>query len=73
MNMILTPELVNELITNEATERGLPVPNNIDIEALIKSAYETSYPTDLTYDHDLDFLDSLSSNLFSLISRLFEN
>jgi hypothetical protein len=73
MNMILTPELVNELITNEATERGLPVPNNIDIEALIKSAYETPYPTDLTYDHDLDFLDSLSSNLFSLISRLFEN
>jgi hypothetical protein len=65
--MILTTELVNELITNEATERGLPVPKT-DIEALINSVYETAYSTDLD---DLDYLDSLSSSLFSSIDRLF--
>jgi hypothetical protein len=65
--MILTTELVNDLIKNEATERGLPVPKT-DIEALIASAYETAYSTDLD---DLDYLDSLSSSLFSSIDRLF--
>lgn len=70
--MILTTELVAELITNEATERGVSVPP-CDIEALIASVYETPYPTDLTYDADMDYLDSLSSSLFSSIDRLFEN
>jgi hypothetical protein len=69
--MILTTELVAELIANEATERGLPVPKNIDIKALINSAYETPYPTDITYDADLDYLDAVSSSLFSSIDRLF--
>jgi hypothetical protein len=69
--MILTPELVNDLIKNEATERGVPVPKNIDIEALIKSVYETPFPTDITYDADMDYLDAVSSSLFSSIDRLF--
>ena len=68
--MILTTELVNDLITNEATERGLPVPNT-DIQALIDSAYaSTAYPHDL-YDGDMEYLDALSSSLFTLIDRLF--
>ncbi len=68
--MILTTELVADLITNEATERGLPVPKT-DIEALINSVYaSTAYPHDL-YDGDMEYLDSLSSSLFSSIDRLF--
>jgi hypothetical protein len=68
--MLLTPELVNELITNEATERGLPVPKT-DIAKLIDGVFaSTAYPTDL-YDADLTYLDSLSSSLFSAIDRLF--
>jgi hypothetical protein len=68
--MIITTELVNDLITNEATERGLPVPKT-DIEALIAEVFaSTAYPTDL-YDADMEYLDSLSSSLFSSIDRLF--
>lgn len=70
--MILTTELVAELITNEANERGVAVPT-CNIEELINSAYaSTAYPHDL-YDADLEYLDSLSSSIFSSIDRLFEN
>lgn len=68
--MIITTELVNDLITNEAKERGLPVPKT-DIEALIADVYaSTAYPHDL-YDADMEYLDALSSSLFSSIDRLF--
>lgn len=68
--MLLTTELVAELITNEATERGLPVPKT-DIEALINDVYATTaYSHDL-YDADMEYLDALSSSLFSSIDRLF--
>lgn len=70
--MILTNELVAELVANEATERNLPIPS-FDPAELIASAYATPYPTDITYDADLDYLDSVSSSLFSSIDRLFQN